>query len=77
MGKRDLPEGELTWAELWMKNQFRILFLLRSVYDTRPSPVNLHQWGLVEDQNCKLCGKRGTMEHILSGYQLPSSTDSG
>ena len=40
------------------------------MYDTPPSPVNLHQWGLVEDANCKLCGKRGTMAHILSGYHV-------
>ena len=56
--KWDLPEQELIWAELWRKDQFRISFLLKSVFDTLPSPVNLHQWGLVKDPNCKLCGKR-------------------
>ena len=62
LGKKwDLPERELTWAELWRKDQFSISVLLRSAYDTLPSPVKLHQWGLVEDPNCKLCGKRGTM----------------
>ena len=71
--KWDLPERELTWTELWRKDQFRISFLLRSVYDTLPSPVNLHQWGLVEDPNCKLCGKRGTMAHILAGFQEAST----
>ena len=69
--KWDLPERELTWAGLWRKDQFRISFLLRSVYDTLPSPVNLHQWGLVEDPNCKLCGKRGIMAHILLGCRVP------
>ena len=63
LGKKwDLPERELTWAELWRKDQFSISVLLRSAYDTLPSPVKLHQWGLVEDPNCKLCGKRGTMD---------------
>ena len=40
--------------------------------DTFPSSVNLHQWSLVEDQNCKIlvCGKRKTMAHILSGCQV-------
>lgn len=37
---------------------------------TLPSPINLHQWGLVEDLNCKLCVKRGTMALILSGCQV-------
>ena len=45
------PEGEFTWAKLWRKDQLGILFLLRSVYDTLPSPVQLHQWGLVKDLN--------------------------
>ena len=52
------------------EDQFRISFLLRPVYDTLPSPVNLHQCGLVEDPTCKLCSKRGTMAHILPGCQV-------
>ena len=67
--KWDLPERQLTRTELWRKDQFGISFLLRSVYDTLPSPVYLHQWGLVNDPNCKLCGKRGRMAHILAGFQ--------
>ena len=31
------------WTVLWRKDQLRISFLLRSVYDTVPSSVNLHQ----------------------------------
>lgn len=46
---------------------FRVSFLLRSVYDTLPSPVNLARWGLREDPLCKLCGKKGTLSHILAG----------
>ncbi|CAC5371102.1 unnamed protein product [Mytilus coruscus] len=49
---------------------FRISFMLRSVYDTLPSPSNLHQWGLIEEPSCKLCGERGTMAHILSGCKV-------
>lgn len=33
--------------------------LKRSVYDTLQSFANLQQWGLYEDPNCKVCGKRG------------------
>ena len=45
-------------------DQFRVAFLLRSIYDTLHPPANLHQWELVQDPACKLCGKRGTMAHI-------------
>lgn len=63
----DLPRREVSWADLWRLEPFRISFLLRSVYDTLPSPVNLAKWGLREDPLCRLCGKRGTLAHILSG----------
>ena len=63
----DLPDRRVTWSDLWRLEPFRISFLLRSVYDTLPSPVNLARWGLREDPLCKLCGKKGTMSHILAG----------
>lgn len=44
----------------------RISFILRSVYDTLPSPANLCTWGLSEDPTCSLCGARATLRHILS-----------
>ncbi|RXN28661.1 reverse transcriptase [Labeo rohita] len=65
--KWDLPKRKITWGDLWRLEPFRISFLLRSVYDTLPTPTNLHKWGLREDPLCKLCGERGTMAHILSG----------
>ncbi|XP_033725208.1 uncharacterized protein LOC117315172 [Pecten maximus] len=68
--KWELPERRLSWSELWRKDQYRIAFLLRSVYDTLPSPSNLHQWRMTEDPSCQLCGKRGPMSHILSGCQV-------
>jgi len=65
--KWELPKRKITWADLWRLEPFRISFLLRSVYDTLPTPTNLHKWGMREDPLCKLCGERGTMAHILSG----------
>ncbi|XP_066299893.1 uncharacterized protein [Branchiostoma lanceolatum] len=65
--KWNLPSRKISWSELWKLEPFRISFLLRSVYDTLPSPTNLCRWGLREDPACKLCGERGTMAHILSG----------
>ncbi|XP_063062183.1 uncharacterized protein LOC134455057 [Engraulis encrasicolus] len=65
--KWDLPRRKVPWRELWRLEPYHISFLLRYVYDTLPSPVHLHTWSLREDPLCKLCGKRGTLAHILSG----------
>ena len=57
---------KITWAELWRAEPLRTKFLIQSVYDVLPSPANLHTWGLADTPDCKLCQRRGTMEHILS-----------
>ncbi|KAI8483130.1 hypothetical protein Bbelb_391490 [Branchiostoma belcheri] len=66
----ELPKRKVTWTELWKLEPYRISFLLRAVYDTLPSPSNLHRWRLTEDPSCTLCGGRGTMAHILSGCKV-------
>ena len=63
----NLPKRTITWSEMWRLEPFRISFMLRAVYDTLPTPVNLHRWGMREDPLCRLCGGKGTMAHILSG----------
>ena len=63
----NLPKRTITWHEMWRLEPFRISFMLRAVYDTLPTPVNLHRWRMKEDSLCKLCGDKGTMAHILSG----------
>lgn len=45
-------------------------FHLGSVYDLLPSPTNLHQCSLTENLNFDLCGKKGTLEHILSSWNV-------
>ncbi|XP_061896833.1 uncharacterized protein LOC133645919 [Entelurus aequoreus] len=57
---------KLTWAELWRAEPLRTKFLIQSVYDVLPCPANLHIWGLADTPECKLCQRRGTLEHILS-----------
>ena len=57
---------KITWTELWRAEPLRIKFLIQSVYDVLPSPANLHTWGLADTPECKLCQRRGTLEHILS-----------
>ena len=66
----NFPERKITWAEFWRMEPFSISLMLRSVFDTLPSPSNLHQLGLIEEPICKLCGKRGTIAHILSGCMV-------
>ena len=61
--KWNLPERKVSWTELWRMEPVKISFMLRSVYDTLPSPSNLYQWGLAEDRKCTLCGER------YCGYQ--------
>ena len=39
----ELPQRRIEWSDLWKMDQFRVAFLLRSVYDTLPSPANLYQ----------------------------------
>ncbi|XP_058608845.1 uncharacterized protein LOC131525365 [Onychostoma macrolepis] len=63
----DLPKRKVTWADLWRLEPCQISFLLRAFYDTLPTPVNLHRWGMRDDPTCKLCRQKGTMAHILSG----------
>ena len=60
--KWDLSERELTWAELWRKDHAVKSLdpgLLRSVYNTLPSPVNLHPWGLGEDTTAICVAREG------------------
>ncbi|KAL7829113.1 hypothetical protein SRHO_G00327470 [Serrasalmus rhombeus] len=63
--KWDLPRRKVTRRDLWRLEPYRISFLLGSVYDTLPSPVHLHTWGLREDPLCKLCDKRVLGPYIV------------
>lgn len=63
----NLPKRTITWSELRRLEPFRISFLLLAVYDTLPTPVNLHRWEMREDLMCRLCVGKGTMVCILSG----------
>lgn len=60
---------QVTWPELWRLEPYCSSLLLRSVYDTLPSPSHLHTWGLREDQLCKLCSQKETLAHILSRFK--------
>ena len=57
----------ISWTTLKTMQPTRISMLLRSVYDLLPTPTNLRRWKESESDKCSLCGKRGTLEHVLSG----------
>ena len=65
------PERSLSWADIWQYEPLRLL--LRYVYDVLPSPVNLCQWNLTYNPNCRLCEKSGTLDHILSSCKVALS----
>ena len=72
MVKWEIPQRSIT-CMVEMVLEFLILediwkFLLRSVYDTLPSPANIQQWG--QAPACKLCVKRGIMTYNISGCSV-------
>ena len=54
----------------------KLSFLIKSVYNILPTPVNLHAWGLTTSNRCSVCGKTASLKHILTGceYALRSYT---
>ena len=56
----------ISWEGLKGMEPVKISMLLRSVYDLLPTPANLQKWGAADSGNCNLCGKRGTLEHVLA-----------
>ncbi len=59
-------QRRITWANILQADFHRLRFLVQAVYDTLPSPVNLHVWGKSETPSCLLCSGRGSLEHLLS-----------
>ncbi len=59
-------QRRITWANILQADFHRVRFLVQAVYDTLPSPANLHVWGKSETPSCLLCSGRGSLEHLLS-----------
>ena len=62
-------ERKLSWKDIWSWTPARLSFLMKSTYDTLPSPSNLVRWKISQESKCK-CGQLGTMRHILSNCPL-------
>ena len=65
----DKVEGKkISWRKIWALNQGRLKFMVSSVYDVLPTPVNLMKWGKSESATCNFCEKASaSLEHFLSG----------
>jgi len=63
----DVNQRKLKWSDIWSMESSRLSFLLNSVYDQLPSPVNLVRWKLTTSDQCAECSSRGTLKHILCG----------
>ena len=56
---------------LWKSSMFQLKsgtlkFMINSSIDTLPTPANLKRWKYSSSDKCKLCGNRGTTNHILN-----------
>ena len=58
-----MQERALTWQNIWSMEGHQIKFLLCSVYDVLPTPLNLHPCGLAESPSW-LCGRQANLEHV-------------
>ena len=63
----------LSWSDMWNYTPWQLKFLLRAVYDLLPTPSNLARWGLIPEPDCPLCGKRCTLERVLSSCNISLS----
>lgn len=66
IGGSSQQDGGITWSDFWQSDMCCIRFLIQAVYDTLPSPANLHTWGKTETPACPLCAGRGSLQHLLS-----------
>ena len=62
----EVPQRQLKHNDIIRATDDRIRFLIKSVYDVLPTPANKNKWFKTEEK-CLLCGKEGTLAHILSG----------
>ena len=59
-------DRKLTWEDIWKYETYRLSFILWSVHDLLPSPINLCRCGLITNPYCSLSRKSAALEHVLS-----------
>ena len=68
----DLINVDIKWKEmLYAYSPSMISFLINSIQDTLPDPVNIRRWTSAVEAKCALCGwKNCTQQHILCGCKV-------
>lgn len=59
---------EISWSDFRWPDFQRIRLAVQTVYDTLLSPAKLNTWTNAKSPSCHLCGRRETLEHLLSSY---------
>ena len=67
-----MPQRRLNHNDIIRSSDEKLKFLIKSVYDVLPTPANKNRWFQTEEK-CLLCGKEGTLAHILSGCSVALS----
>ena len=58
---------DLVWkSSMFQLKSGTLKFMLNAAIDTLPTPANLKRWKCGTSDKCKLCGNRGTTNHILN-----------
>ena len=65
---------------LWKSSMFQLKsgtlkFMMNASIDTLPTPANLRRWKYTTSDKCKLCGNKGTTNHILNCCKTMLDTD--
>ena len=68
----EVPQKQIKHNDIIRSSEERLRFLVKSVYDMLPTPANKNRWFKTEEK-CLLCGKEGTLAHILSGCSVALS----
>ncbi|XP_041466188.1 uncharacterized protein LOC121416780 [Lytechinus variegatus] len=66
-----LEQEDLTWKSIIYDLPSKVLsFAVRSSIDCLPTFRNLQRWGKKLSANCKLCGNKQTLLHVLNGCKI-------
>ena len=68
----EVPEKKLSHIDILTTSAAALKFRIKAVHDLLPSPANKNKWH-GSNNECTLCGKPGTINHILSGCRVALS----
>ena len=67
---------DLLWkASMFQLKSGTLKFMMNASIDTLPTPANLRRWKYTTSDKCKLCGNKGTTNHILNCCKTMLDTD--